>query len=62
MESLSHSGKELLSGMNTKDTTVLDAAVAAYLADGGVITKVKPKKIKRHNLQSKSHSFWGSKS
>ncbi len=44
--------------MNTKDRTDLDKSVAAYLADGGKITKVKPKKVRRHYTRTKSYGYW----
>ena len=59
MKPLSHSGKELLSGMNTKDRTVLDSAVAEYLADGGSITVVPTKKYRKHTSRTKSHNMGG---
>ncbi len=55
----SHSGKSLLSGMNTKDRTVLDSAVAEYLADGGSITVVPAKKFRSHTSRTKSHNRGG---
>ena len=59
IEPLSHSGKSLLAGMNPKDTTVLDAAVADYLANGGVITTVPAKKYRSHSARTKSHMKGG---
>ena len=59
MKPLSHSGKEMLSGMNTKDTTELDAAVTAYLADGSVISLVLTKKYRKHTSRTKSHNMGG---
>ena len=58
-EPLSHSGKSLLSGMSPKDTTVLDAAVADYLADGGAVTMVPAKKYRSHSPRTKSHMKGG---
>ena len=55
----SHSGKSMLSGINPKNRTELDAAVAEYLADGGTITKVKAKKSRKHSPYTKSHMFGG---
>ena len=59
IEPLSHSGKSLLSGMNPKDTTEPDAAVADYLANGGVITTVPAKKYRSHSARTKSHMKGG---
>ena len=55
----SHSGKSMLSGINPKDRTELDAAVAAYLADGGSITLVPAKKFRSHTPRTKSHNMGG---
>jgi len=45
----------MLSGMNTKDRTDLDKAIAAFT---GVVTKVKPKKVRRHFTRTKSYGYW----
>jgi hypothetical protein len=55
----SHSGKSMLSGINPKNRTELDAAVSAYLADGGTVTMVKSKKSRAHSPYTKSHRFGG---
>ena len=49
----------MLSGMNVKVRTDLDKAVAAYLANGGEIKKIKSKKYRKHSLRSKSHQRGG---
>jgi Uri superfamily endonuclease len=45
----------MLSGMNTKDRTDLDKSIAAYT---GVVTKVKPKRVRRHFTRTKSYGYW----
>ena len=45
----------MLSGMNTKDRTDLDKAIASYK---GAVTIVKPKKVRRHYTRTKSYGYW----
>jgi len=45
----------MLSGMNTKDRTDLDKAIASYK---GAVTIVKPQRVKRHYVRTKSYGYW----
>ena len=56
---LSHSGKSMLSGMNTKPSAVTQAEVDAFIANGGEIKQIAPKKYRKHSLRSKSHQMGG---
>ena len=56
---LSHSGKSMLSGMTAKPSAVTDKEMKVYLANGGEIKVIKSRKVRRHNLKSKSSRSWG---
>ena len=58
-DTLSHSGKEMLSGMNVKPASVTEAEVQAFLDAGNEIKVIKTRSVKRHNARSKSYTFWG---
>ncbi len=59
MEPLSHSGKSLLSGMSVKPSAVSDKEMKVFLKNGGEIKVLKSRKVRRHNLKSKSSKSWG---
>ena len=56
---LSHSGKSMLSGMTPKPSAVTDKEMKVFLANGGEIKVIKSRKVRRHNLKSKSSRSWG---
>ena len=56
---LSHTGNEMLSGMSTKPSSVTEAEVQAFLDKGGEIKIIKPRKVRKHSLRSKSHQKGG---
>ena len=58
-DSLSHSGREMLSGMSTKPSAVTPKEIEKFLKDGGVIQQIKPRTIRKHSLRSKSHQKGG---
>jgi hypothetical protein len=58
-DSLSHSGKEMLSGMSVKPSAVTDKEMKKFLKAGGEIKVIKPRKVRSHSLRSKSHQMGG---
>ena len=56
---LTHSGNEMLSGMSTKPSAVTDEEMKKFLKDGGEIKVIKPRKVRKHSLRSKSHQKGG---
>ena len=55
---LSHSGREMLSGMSTKPSSVTPKEIKKFLKGGGEIKVLKARKTRRHNTRTKSHTFW----
>ena len=45
----------MLSGMNVKPAAVTAADIEAFVAAGHAVTVLKPRKVKRHWLRTKSH-------
>ena len=58
-DSLSHTGREMLSGMNVKPSAVTQAEVDAFLANGGEIKQIKSRKTRKHTTRTKSHMKGG---
>ena len=58
-DTLSHSGKMMLSGMNVKPSAVTQAEIDAFLAKGGEIKQIKSKAVRKHSPRSKSHQKGG---
>ena len=58
-DTLSHSGKMMLSGMNVKPSAVTQAEIDAFLAKGGEIKQIKSKAVRKHSPRSKSHQMGG---
>ena len=57
-KTLSHSGREMLSGMSTKPSAVTDKEMKRFLKAGGEIKVIKPRKY-RHSLRTKTHQMGG---
>ena len=55
-DTITHSGKSMLSGINVKPSAVTQAEIDAFLAKGGEIKQIKPKAVRKHSLRSKSHN------
>ena len=49
----------MLSGMNPKPSAVTEAQLEAFYAAGHTVTVLKPRKVKRHWLRTKSHLVSG---
>ena len=45
----------MLSGMNVKPAAVTAADIEAFVEAGHAVTVLKPRKVKRHWLRTKSH-------
>tara|TARA_R110002020_G_scaffold104654_2_gene244749 strand:- start:129 stop:326 length:198 start_codon:yes stop_codon:yes gene_type:complete len=45
----------MLSGMNVKPAAVTAVDIEAFVAAGHAVTVLKPRKVKRHWLRTKSH-------
>ena len=46
----------MLSGMNVKPAAVTAAAIEAFVEAGHTVTVLKPRKVKRHWLRTKSQN------
>ena len=58
-ESLTHSGKEMLSGLANDTDAVTQAEIDAFLAKGNKITVIPSKFPKSHTTRTKSHMKGG---
>ena len=49
----------MLSGITPKAPAITKAQLDAFLKAGGEITKIKPKKVRKHSLRAKAHQMGG---